>query len=157
VELLKSHKSSKVILQDKHLYIMRNRKDQALLEPSLASSKLSDGIDPQDFADRTKPTHEWRAFFTSEAEKVERDVNVGSAAASEQSWEDVESPSLEKLSEVDFAYHQTPKRLKVGVLLEALADTIPIGIGKTERLEPIKDLMLVESGIARETAVSDSI
>jgi hypothetical protein len=60
------------------------------------------------------------------------------------------------LSEVDFAY-QTPKRLKVGVLLEALAETIPVGIGKTDRFESIEDPMLVESGAMREAAVSKSI
>jgi hypothetical protein len=34
---------------------------------------------------------------------------------------------LEKLSHVNIDY-QTPKKLKVGVLLEAMADTAPIGI-----------------------------
>jgi hypothetical protein len=134
---------------------MGNRKDQALLEPSMDSVKLNDGVDPQVFANRIKPTSVWRAFFTAEAERVERNDNVENATR-DQSWEDVESPSLEKLSEVDFAY-QTPKRLKVGILLEALADTIPVGVVKTESLELIKDPMLVESGPVREAAVAASI
>jgi hypothetical protein len=147
---VKSHKSSKVVLQDNHLYIMGNRKHQALLEPSMDSAKLNDGVAPQVFVNRIKPTNVWRTFFTSEADRVERNVNIENAT-SDQSWEDVESPSLEKLSEVDFAY-QTPKRLKVGILLEAVADTIPVGVGKTEILEPIEDPVLVESGPGREAA-----
>jgi hypothetical protein len=70
---------------------------------------------------------------------------------SDRSWEDVEVPSLTKLSEVNTAY-RTPKKLKVGTLLEALADTIPIGIGKAKRIELAQDHMMASAGPKRESA-----
>jgi hypothetical protein len=68
----------------------------------------------------------------------------------------VEIPSLTKLSEVDATY-QTPKKLKVGTLLEVLADTIPIGIGKAEKIAVIQDHMLAADGSARESTRNSSI
>jgi hypothetical protein len=93
----------------------------------------------------------WRAYFTSEAERRER-----SAEGSEKSWEEVEAPTLSKLSEVDTTY-QTPKELKVGTLLEGLVDTIPVGVGKAEAVEVIKDHMTMADGPDREYAMNTSI
>jgi hypothetical protein len=53
--------------------------------------------------------------------------------------------------------YQTPKKLKVGVLLEAMADTAPIGIGKAEVIEQIEDHMVRPSGDERETAWAQSL
>jgi hypothetical protein len=68
----------------------------------------------------------------------------------------VEIPSLNKLSEVDLEY-KTPKKLKVGMLLEALAETIPIGIGKAETIAVIADYMINAEGLERETARDTSL
>jgi hypothetical protein len=46
---------------------------------------------------------------------------------------------LDKLSAVTSSY-VTPKKLKVGFLLEAFADSIPIGLGKAEDLTEIPDM-----------------
>jgi hypothetical protein len=93
----------------------------------------------------------WRAYFTSEAKRRER-----SADGSDKSWEEVEAPTLSKLSEVDTTY-QTPKKLKVGTLLEGLVDTIPVGVGKAEAVEVIKDHMTMADGPDREYAMNSSI
>jgi hypothetical protein len=61
-----------------------------------------------------------------------------------------------KLSEVDATY-QTPKKLKVGTLLKALADTIPIGVGKAEKIAVIQDHMLAADGLARESVRDSSL
>jgi hypothetical protein len=141
----KTHIISKVNLCDNHFYIRGNRKDQALLEPSLDASQLStEGVEPSRLASTAQPRVVWRAYFGSEKLRTERAI-LAMSGNSEQSWEEVEAPSLEKLSCVNIDY-QTPKKLKVGVLLEALADTAPIGIGKAEAIEQIEDHMARPSG-----------
>jgi hypothetical protein len=107
--------------------------------------------DPRDLTDEARPLNVWRAFFTSEAERRER-----SADGSEKSCKEVEAPTLSKLSEVDTMY-QTPKKLKVGTLLEGLVDTIPVGVRKAEAVEVIKDHITMADGPDQEYAMNLSI
>jgi hypothetical protein len=130
---VKSHLSSKVLMRFNHLYICGKRKNQAMIEPTLDSSSLADHVNPSRLAEVERPINVWRAYFASESDRAGRSSNDG-----EHSWEEVEIASLNKLSEVDSEY-KTLKKLKVGTLLEALADTIPIGIGKAEKIAVIAD------------------
>jgi hypothetical protein len=148
---VKSHRSNKILMKDNHLYILGKRKDQALVEPILDADSVTGGADPSKLEDIEKPINVRRAYFSSETERAGRSTNE-----SEKSWEEVEIPSLTKLSEVDATY-RTPKKLKVGTLLEVLADTIPIGISKAERIAVIQDHMLAADGSARESARSSSL
>jgi hypothetical protein len=134
-----------------HLYIHGKRKDQAMLEPTLDSSLLADDVNQNRLAEAERPINVWRAYFASESDQAVRSSNDG-----EHSWEELEIPSLKKLSEVDSEY-KTPKKLKVGTLLEALADTIPIGIDKAEKIAVISDHMLNLEGLERETARDASL
>jgi hypothetical protein len=120
-------------------------KDQALAEPPLDADSITDDTDSIQLEDMEKPIDVWRAYFATEMDRANR-LND-----SDRSWEDVEVPSLTKLSEINTAY-RTPKKLKVGTLLKALADTIPIGIGKAERIELVKDHMMASAGPERELA-----
>jgi hypothetical protein len=119
------------------LYILGTRKEQALLEPSLDVSALPQGTDPLVLADTSKPSNVWKAFFVTQTERKDQASTVDSR--SETSWEDLESPSLDKLSTVTSSY-VTPKKLKVGFLLEAFADSIPIGLGKAKDLTELPDI-----------------
>jgi hypothetical protein len=74
----------------------------------------------------------------------------------EKSWEEIDSISLEKLSSVSSTY-QTPKKVKVGTLLEALSDTMPIGLGKTEEVSRIIDPGTVEGAEKRESVEAESL
>jgi hypothetical protein len=148
---VKTHKANKITVKEGHLYIRGTRKDQALVEPLMDVLGLPGDADPRNLADEARPLNVWRAFFTSEVERRER-----SADGSETSWEEVEAPTLLKLSEVDTAY-QTPKKLKVGTLLEGLVGTIPVGIGKAEAVEVIKDHMTMADGPDGECATNLSI
>jgi hypothetical protein len=147
---VKTHKANKVMVKEGYLYIRGNRKDQALSEPSMDALGLPGDSDPRDLADEARPLNVWRAYFTLEAERRER------SDGSDKSWEEVEAPTLSKLSEVDTTY-QTPKKLKVGTLLEGLVDTIPVGVGKAEAVEVIKDHMTMADGPDREYAMNSSI
>jgi hypothetical protein len=150
---VKTHKANKITVKEGQLYIRGSRKDQALSEPSMdAVLGLPGDSDPRDLAHEARPLNVWRAFFTSEAKRRERLAN-----GSEKSWEEVlEAPTLSKLSEVDTKY-QTQKKLKVGTLLEGLVDTIPVGVGKAEAVEVIKDHMTMADGPDREYAMNSSI
>jgi hypothetical protein len=94
-------------------------------------------MDPELLADTTKPSNVWKAFFATQSERKDQSSTVESR--SDTSWEDLESPSLDKLSAVTSSY-VTPKKLKVGFLLEAFADSIPIGLGRAESLTKIPDM-----------------
>jgi hypothetical protein len=50
--------------------------------------------------------------------------------------EEVEAPTLTKSSEVEGIYN-TPRKLKAGFIMAALAVTIPIGIRKAEAIQEI--------------------
>jgi hypothetical protein len=105
------------MLNNNHLYIMGKRKDQALTEPTLDADSIAGDTDSIQLEDMEKPIGVWRAYFTTEMDRANR-LND-----SDRFWEDVEVPSLTKLSEANTAY-RTPKKMKVGTLLEALADTM---------------------------------
>jgi hypothetical protein len=53
--------------------------------------------------------------------------------------------------------YQTPKKLKVGTLLEALSDTMPIGLGKAEEVSRIIDPGTVEGAEKRESVETESL
>jgi hypothetical protein len=147
----KTHIISQVNLRNNHFYIHGNRKDQALLEPSLDASQLPTEVEPSPLASKAQPRVVGRAYFGSEKLRTNRAI-IGMRGDSEQSWEEVEALLLEKLSCVNIDY-QTPKKMKVGVLLEAMPDTAPIGIGKAEAIGQIEDHMAWPSGDERETTV----
>jgi hypothetical protein len=134
---VKSHRLQKVKLEAGKLYILGARKEQALLEPLLDVSSLPQGTDSSVLADISKPSTVWKAFFITQMECKDQSSTVDSP--SETSWEDLESPLLDKLSSVTSSY-VTPKKLKVGFLLEAFADSIPIGLGKASELTELPDL-----------------
>jgi hypothetical protein len=113
----KSHRTQKVNLAVGNLYILGTRKDRALLQPSLEVSLLPDDKDAAILAATSKPINVWKAFFESQTERII--LSPTSDTQSEASWEDLESPSLDKLSSVTSSY-VTSKKLKVGFLLEAL-------------------------------------
>jgi hypothetical protein len=114
-----------------NLYILGTRKDQALLEPSLEGYLLGKEHNIELIAEASKPINVWKAFFGTQS--VRKDFSTASEAPSDGSWEELESPSLDKLSSVTSSY-VTPKKLKVGFLLEEFADSIPIGISKAQTL-----------------------
>jgi hypothetical protein len=84
-----------------------------------------------------------KAFFGTESDRKE--LSTSSEAASDASWEDLESPSLDKLSSVTSSY-VTPKKLKVGFLLEAFADSIPIGMSKAQMLSDLPEFTTMNQG-----------
>jgi hypothetical protein len=112
----KNHNGSKVDLMERNFYIRGSRKDQALLVPNMSSDALPSGTDPIMFANTWKPVSVWRAYFEAEDHKVvpsERKVSTDST------WEEIESLSLAKFSDVE-SNNKTSKKLKVGSLLESL-------------------------------------
>jgi hypothetical protein len=133
----KSHQSQKVILVPGRLYMMGGRKDQALLEPSLDVSALPKETDPAVLITTQQHSNVWKAFFVATMERKEQAPS--SEVGSDASWEDLESPSLDHLSAVTSSY-VTHKKLKVGFLLEAFADSIPIGLGKAEPISKLPDI-----------------
>jgi hypothetical protein len=149
---VKSHRVNKVEVKEGHLYIRGKRKEQALVEPSLNPIGLSGRADIERLMDTPKPLNVWRTYFKSEMAKTERVTEE-----SDRSWEEVEAPSLTKLSEVEGAYH-TPRKLKAGFIMAAMADTIvPIGIGKAEPIQEIEDNLSKLNGSERESAKDSSI
>jgi hypothetical protein len=151
---VKSHRINKVFLKEDHLYIIGKRKDQALVNLTLDASALPGDVDPQELVEIARPINIWRAHFTSETERNKR------VDGSEKFWEEAEDPALSKLIKVDTA-HQTPKKLKVGALLEALADTIPVGVGKSESIQVIEDHMgkanVVEQEATRNASLREAL
>jgi hypothetical protein len=133
----KSHQTQKVILVPGRLYMMGGSKDQALLEPSLDIAALPKETDPEVLSASDQPSNVWKAFFVATMERKEQAQT--SEAGSDGSWEDLESPSLDHLNAVTSSY-VTPKELKVGFLLEAFADSIPIRLGKAEPITELPDL-----------------
>jgi hypothetical protein len=105
----------------------------------------------EQLAETVKPVNIWRTYFMSEMSKPER-----ATEGRELSWEEVEAPTLTKLSEVDGAYH-TPRKLKARFIMAALADTIPVGIGKAEAIQEIEDHLGKGAGDERESAKDSSI
>jgi hypothetical protein len=103
---------------------------------------LSKDIDPEVVAETSKPSNVWKAFFASQTER--KDQVSALEERSDTSWEDLESPPLDKLSAVTSSY-ATPKKLKVGFLLEAFADSIPIGLGKAEVLTELPEMDSLET------------
>jgi hypothetical protein len=117
--------------------MMGGRKDQALLEPSLYASALPKETDPEVLITTQQHSNVWKAFFVATMEQKEQAPS--SEVGSDASWEDLESPSLDHLSAVTSSYI-TPKKLQVGFLLEAFADSIPIGLGKAEPISKLPDI-----------------
>jgi hypothetical protein len=148
---VKSHRVNKIMIKEGHLYIRGNRKEQALVEPSLDTLLLSASTDVEQLAETAKPVNVWRTYFTSEMASKDR-----ATEGSGRSWEEVEAPALTKLSEVEGAYN-TPRRLKAGFIMAALADTIPIGIGKAEAIQEIEGHLAKADGDERESAKDSSI
>jgi hypothetical protein len=136
-----------------NFYIRGSRKDQALLVPTMSSDALPSGMDPMSFANTWKPISVWRAYFEAEDHKVMPPEGKGSE---DSTWEEVESPSLARFSEVE-SNSKTPKRLKVGSLLESLVETIPIGISKAEPIGRIEDPGGITAGEERDNMEAISI
>jgi hypothetical protein len=133
----KAHWAQKVTLELGFLYILgTRRKDQAILEPSLNGNLLADEQEIVKIAEASKPVNVWKAFFRTQSDH--KDFTTSSEAASDASWEDLKSPSLDKLSSMTSSY-VTPKKLKVWFLLEAFADSIPIGMSKAQTLSELPD------------------
>jgi predicted nucleic acid-binding Zn-ribbon protein len=147
---VKAHRAQKVIISAGNLYILGTRKDQSLLEPSLEGDLLSKDHDIEEIIEAVKPVNVWKAFFESQSNRKENPG--GSDAPSDDSWEDLESPTLEKLSAVTSSY-VTPKKLKVGFLLEAFADSIPIGLSKTTKLSKLPDNSEMQKGDKEKAGV----
>jgi hypothetical protein len=147
---VKAHQAQKVIINDGNLYILGTRKDQSLLEPSLEGSLLSKEHDLDKIIGTSKPVNVWKAFFDSQTDR--KAFPGDTDALSDSSWEDLESPTLEKLSSVTSSY-VTPKKLKVGFLLEAFADSIPIGLSKTTPLSELPDSSQMQKGDKEKAGV----
>jgi hypothetical protein len=93
----------------------------------------------------------WRAYFEAEQER-KPSIPEGKSSV-DSSWEEIESPSLAKFSEIE-SNNKTPKKLKVGTFLELLVETMPVGIGKAEEIETITDPGGMDPGAERESAKS---
>ena len=78
----------------------------------------------------------WAAYFAGLEAKQERDEFLGSSPnmGSLSGWEEVETPSLDHLSQVqrDFC---TPKKLKLTDLLAVDAETLPMMLIKPKELK----------------------
>jgi hypothetical protein len=70
------------------------------------------------------------------------------------SWKEIQTPVLDKLSSVHDD-HQTPKKLKAGVLLEVWVGAAPVGIGKEGLLVAIEDHMIKPSRIEQESTTEE--
>jgi hypothetical protein len=77
-------------------------------------------------------------------------------ASTDSTWEETESPSLAKFSDVK-SNNKTPKKLKVGSLLKSLVETTPIGISKAEPIATIVDPGRIVAGEERENVQASSI
>jgi hypothetical protein len=150
--VIKSHQGSKVDLEEGNLYIRGSRKDQALLQPMLRTDALPPGMEPSVLAASWKPVSVWRAYFEAEQDRKPPEGKV----STDSSWEEVESPTLAKFSDVE-SKNKTPKKLKVGTLLEVLVETMPIGIGKAEEIGTIVDPNNLDPGDKRESAQEAAI
>jgi hypothetical protein len=150
---IKSHRNQKVMLAPDSLYILGTRKDQALLEPSLKGTNIPEGTTIADLLTKDRPVDVWKAFFASETQRISADDRAD--ATSEVSWFEVDPPTLEKLSTVANSY-ATPQKLRVGGLLEAFADSIPIGVGNATELSAIPDLSTLQ-GEEQDIAGADAI
>jgi hypothetical protein len=96
-----------------------------------------------------------KAYFTAEEDAYQRQTR--SPNNSEASWEEIDSITLEKLSSANSSY-QTPKTLQIGTLLEALSDTMPIGVGRAEvPVTNVVDPSTVEDTAKRESLEAESL
>jgi hypothetical protein len=132
---VKAHRTQKVILKADTLHV-RGRKDQARLEPNLLISKLPGDVTVESIVIQEKGIGVWAAYFAGLEAKHERDEFLGSSPnmGSLSGWEEVETPSLDHLSQVarDF---RTPKKLKLTDLLSVDAETLPMILVKPEELK----------------------
>jgi hypothetical protein len=83
-----------------------------------------------------------------EAEQERKPTPPEGRAATDLTWEEIESPTLAKFSEVE-SHNKTPKKLKVGTFLEVLVETMPVGIGKAEAINTIVDPSGLDPGVGR--------
>jgi hypothetical protein len=143
---VKSHWSQKVILKTNSLHV-RGRKDQARLEPSLLISKLPADVTVESIVVQEKGIGVWAAFFAGLEAKQERDEFLGSSPnmGSLSGWEEVETPSLDHLSQVARNVW-TPKKLKLTDFLLVDAETLPMVLVKPQEL---KGFPLPENSNAR--------
>jgi hypothetical protein len=64
----------------------------------MSSDALPSGMAPITFANMWKPVSIWRAYFEAEDHKL---IPSEGKASTHSSWEEIESPSLAKFSDVE--------------------------------------------------------
>ncbi len=115
---------------------MRGRKDQARLEPNLLISNLPADVTVESIVVQDKEIGVWAAYFAGLEAKQERAEFLGSSPnmGSLSGWEEVETPSLDHLSQVQRNF-RTPKKLKLTGLLAVDAKTLPMMLVKPKELK----------------------
>lgn len=142
----KGHRTKKVLLKNETFYIKHTRTGQARLEPSLPKDALPEELHAGNLLVKAKPFVEWAAYFEGlEAKKESEDLKGTRSVGSTESWEKIETPSIEAYSKAHRSL-KTPKRLRLGDLQAIDVETIPMTRARFDKFSPVEGVSDEDEG-----------
>jgi hypothetical protein len=127
---VQSHKT-KMRVRMEHFYI-QSKQYQLRIEPSLDGELLPDDITTQSLLDGDPADRDVLMAYVQNLQA--KDEGLGATGHTIEEWESVTPPSLEAMKAVKSSF-KTPKKLKLGDLMDAAVDASPVKLGvKAARL-----------------------